>query len=339
MVRWVNVAFWLAFVVFGVASSQILTGIKHIDSSSVIFPDDDLYNYDYEYDDYDYDNSSYSFDNKTSPRFQLVDDFDELSTDDLKEISRLSTMEEVVEAFGALIPQASPPPLRVSTAGLISSRTSLEKKFVRLPIAGCIPELRTVELDLEHEKGVIFTPTCVRLHRCGGCCVGTSLSCQPISVEEVNIEVWKVKSRKRRSPNNRRNRSRRSGSRSGSRNGGRSRRRIRSQFESVNVKELNHTSCDCQCITQEEHCDSTIHEYSRSECKCLCKNKDEQSKCTKNNSTHIWDPKTCQCLCRDSHNCSSGEVFSHKHCRCEASVASAAARSAFSEKFINLRGN
>ena len=42
-------------------------------------------------------------------------------------------------------------------------------------------------------------------------------------------------------------------------------------FITKNLKMVNHTECDCECIVQEHHCDNATEIYNPDHCKCMCK--------------------------------------------------------------------
>ena len=56
-------------------------------------------------------------------------------------------------------------------------------------MAVCEPELRTVPLNLPVEANIQYSPTCVRLEQCGGCCSGPLLTCQPTVTKTVKFQV------------------------------------------------------------------------------------------------------------------------------------------------------
>ncbi|XP_019757052.1 uncharacterized protein LOC109535575 isoform X2 [Dendroctonus ponderosae] len=57
-------------------------------------------------------------------------------------------------------------------------------------------------------------------------------------------------------------------------------------------------------------------EYRESECRCVCKNFDEEEKCYKNSYLKLWNPNICSCQCREILDCSTGFQFDHNECRC-----------------------
>lgn len=61
---------------------------------------------------------------------------------------------------------------------------------------------------------------------------------------------------------------------------------------------------------------NTFQQYSQIDCKCLCKNKDEEKKCYKNHDIKLWDPEICSCRCRQETACSTGFNFDTNTCKC-----------------------
>ena len=57
--------------------------------------------------------------------------------------------------------------------------------------AKCALENVTVHLNLPVEENVMYFPTCIRLPRCSGCCVGQLLKCQPSSTKTHTYKVKK----------------------------------------------------------------------------------------------------------------------------------------------------
>ncbi|XP_042881510.1 platelet-derived growth factor subunit B-like [Penaeus japonicus] len=169
-------------------------------------------------------------------------------------------------------------------------------------MANCKPELRTVELDLPHDPQTTFYPTCVRVEQCGGCCFGPLLTCRPSVTKVLKVKVLKTTSAS-------------SGSSRRSRPGRRRRRENTASYHTVSV--VKHTSCECGCKVQASDCNSTIHTYREGECACVCKDRDEKTKCEEQNSTKYWSDETCSCYCRRPLSCGSGEFFSQFSCRCE----------------------
>lgn len=93
-----------------------------------------------------------------------------------------------------------------------------------------------------------------------------------------------------------------------------------------------HTKCKCQCKVKAEvvHVNfekistkvvcfqdcTAYQEYRESECRCVCKNIDEERKCYKNSGVKLWNPDLCSCECREIQPCSTGFEFDLNECRC-----------------------
>ena len=54
---------------------------------------------------------------------------------------------------------------------------------------GCKPDPTPIELDLPQKIGTTYIPTCARVNKCGGCCFGDVLSCQPTKTKTIYIDV------------------------------------------------------------------------------------------------------------------------------------------------------
>lgn len=65
----------------------------------------------------------------------------------------------------------------------------LLEALVHAKMANCMPELRTVPLQLEEDSTAYYIPSCTRVERCGGCCVHPLLSCQPTDLEILQVQV------------------------------------------------------------------------------------------------------------------------------------------------------
>lgn len=61
---------------------------------------------------------------------------------------------------------------------------------------------------------------------------------------------------------------------------------------------------------------NSYQEYKEAECRCICKNLDEEKKCYKNGSKKLWNPDVCDCQCREVLPCSTGFQFDYNECRC-----------------------
>ncbi|KAK9872171.1 hypothetical protein WA026_016224 [Henosepilachna vigintioctopunctata] len=158
---------------------------------------------------------------------------------------------------------------------------------IRPKPASCIPELQTVKLVTSEDASVLYIPECTRIERCGGCCSHHLLSCQPTEKQEVTFSVTKTQY-------------------------------IGTSLKFVG-KELvvleKHNKCKCDCRIKAEDC-TQFQQYNKQQCRCICKNSDEERKCYRKNQTKLWDPELCRCECRDVTPCSTGFEFDHIECRC-----------------------
>ncbi|XP_066147010.1 uncharacterized protein [Euwallacea fornicatus] len=154
--------------------------------------------------------------------------------------------------------------------------------------AKCVPELTTVKIAQSEDRNVFYVPECTRIERCGGCCSHMLLSCQPEETETVTLSVVKTEY----TGNNK-----------------------LKYVGFVPIVVEKHTKCKCQCKIKKADC-SNYQEYKESECRCICKNSDEERKCYKNSYKKLWNPDQCTCQCRDIQPCSTGFEFDHNECRC-----------------------
>ncbi|XP_011638848.1 uncharacterized protein LOC105428307 [Pogonomyrmex barbatus] len=151
--------------------------------------------------------------------------------------------------------------------------------------AKCIPELQLVPLKLDDDPSTFVFPVCTRIKRCGGCCISPLLSCQPTAVEMRNFEVIVTSLHDM-------------------------------DYRGRRIVPLEeHTKCKCDCTIKEEHCNDKQY-YEAHNCKCACKNVDEEEKCRKSNDTKIWNSQLCICSCRIIEPCSTGYFFNPNTCRC-----------------------
>ncbi|CAL4139907.1 unnamed protein product [Meganyctiphanes norvegica] len=247
-------------------------------------------------------------------------DLDKLSMEQLSLLNNAHNLTELTSLFG----------LTKEQHDRLDKETTLEEEdngiglragnFIGNAIepdaASCKPDLEVVEL--EAPPSTLYLPQCVRLQRCGGCCTGNLLSCQPTKTEVVTLKVMKLQKKNY-------------GSRTHRPSGGRSRRVRRGARASFSmITQVNHLGCSCQCRVQEHHCDMKIQHYKASECACVCKNRDEESKCIMK-SSHYWDRRTCSCKCRRIQDCSTGEEFSQDTCSCVRSSRNSALDSRISD--------
>ncbi|KFM69070.1 Vascular endothelial growth factor A, partial [Stegodyphus mimosarum] len=140
-------------------------------------------------------------------------------------------------------------------------------------------------------SSVFIWPTCVRLRRCKGCCTSKRLSCHPISVSIVNITIPFFTF----TPSD----------------------TLRT-FEMRGTRTFTleqHDRCGCDCTELENDCTPNVHEYRNQECRCVCKNLDQQVACQ--GYSKIWNNRNCSCECRQNLTCSTGFYFNSETCRCE----------------------
>ncbi|KAL1509082.1 hypothetical protein ABEB36_003879 [Hypothenemus hampei] len=154
--------------------------------------------------------------------------------------------------------------------------------------AKCIPELQTVRIIESKDPNVFYVPECTRVERCGGCCSHVLLACQPIETETVTFTIMKTEY-----------------------TGNRRLKYIGK--EPVFVE--RHRKCKCGCKIKAEDC-TEYQEYNESECRCVCKNIDEEKKCYSNGYKKLWNPDQCACQCREVVPCSTGFQFDYNECRC-----------------------
>ncbi|XP_022903176.2 uncharacterized protein [Onthophagus taurus] len=165
---------------------------------------------------------------------------------------------------------------------------SEERANVQIPKpAQCIPELQTVSLRQSPNPTTMYLPSCTRIERCGGCCNHNKLECQPMEIENVNFQVIKTEF-----------------------SGGAKLRFV----EKIAVTLERHKKCACGCKIKAEHC-TLRQEYRENECRCVCRNLDEQKKCAKEYKK-LWDSESCECQCRNSTICTTGTTFDDQECKC-----------------------
>ncbi|XP_023030177.2 uncharacterized protein isoform X3 [Leptinotarsa decemlineata] len=161
--------------------------------------------------------------------------------------------------------------------------------------AGCIPEYRTLKLASTDDPSILYIPQCTRIEQCGGCCNHALLECQPIETETLAFQVVKTQYT------------------------GTKKLKILGK-EIIPVEK--HTKCKCDCKIKAEvatlHCNQ-YQEYKPDECRCTCKNTDEEQKCRKSGSKKLWNPELCACQCKDVIICTTGYYFDQNDCKCSAS--------------------
>ncbi|XP_055682725.1 platelet-derived growth factor subunit A isoform X2 [Lutzomyia longipalpis] len=168
----------------------------------------------------------------------------------------------------------------------------IERGIGVIPKPGiCTPELTLVSLiptEAPNDPSIVYYPQCTRVKRCGGCCSHRLLSCQPTETETLTYTI--VKSQY---------------------TGG-----VRMQLvERVPIIVEQHTKCRCACAVKEEHC-NRFQRYEASQCKCVCTNLEDQSKCLKESELKIWDSNACNCRCRETKGCTTGTFFDETQCQC-----------------------
>jgi len=157
--------------------------------------------------------------------------------------------------------------------------------------AVCSPQPTTVSIPLTVQPHILLWPRCVRVARCGGCCIADLLSCEPEKTVKTNFTVQKhAYTINQEKP--------------------------LEYIGDETVEIERHLSCSCECKKKEEHCNKRIHEYNEKECSCNCKNMADADQC-QNNPNKIWDAVNCMCLCRDMRTCSSGLYYDMNVCECQ----------------------
>lgn len=157
--------------------------------------------------------------------------------------------------------------------------------------AECRPENVSVSLANSDDPTVIFIPKCTRIERCGGCCSNKLLACQPTETATISVQV------------------------------------IKTQYTGTGAKKLKylgkeiiplekHLKCKCSCKIRAEHC-LPNQQYRSSQCRCVCANKDEEQKCSRDPDRKYWDFQACTCKCRYVMECSTGSFYDHNECRCK----------------------
>ncbi|KAF2364904.1 PDGF/VEGF domain [Trinorchestia longiramus] len=247
--------------------------------------------------------------------------FEEMTMSEQLQISAVNTIEDFVRMLNVSLPPSRGGLVAASTSG----DSSIAARFggsgddgLSVPtLANCSLENQTVRLKIEPQLNVIFFPMCVRLPRCSGCCTGPLLKCRPTDVKPVQLKILKLEQNgvepqgraalaPTTSVTSRRRRPKPEGSR----------RRRETTSSYVIVEEEEHLSCSCQCRVQEQDCNPTTHDYLANECRCACKNHDEQDKCESRSDTHYWHKEDCMCYCYHEDTCSTGQLFDHNSCSC-----------------------
>ncbi|CAB0036140.1 unnamed protein product [Trichogramma brassicae] len=162
-------------------------------------------------------------------------------------------------------------------------------------MAACKPENQSVSTTegngTFHDPYVMFSPPCIRVQRCGGCCWLQSHACQPIKTETLFVQILGI--------------------------------RYPDSDHSETWRELRpieqHLECKCMCSFGPEACNDK-QVYSREECSCTCVNRDEEQKCERGEfaERQRWNVTTCNCDCRKEYlrECSTGYYYDQTQCAC-----------------------
>ncbi|ODM94305.1 Vascular endothelial growth factor B [Orchesella cincta] len=156
--------------------------------------------------------------------------------------------------------------------------------------AVCTPEVKTIPVPLEVEPHILIIPRCLRVERCGGCCLSDVMSCEP---EKTEMADFHIKTLAYTGDDQ--------------------------KFDFVDDRIVNierHLSCKCQCKTKKTDCNNVLHDYVENECSCSCKNRTDQEQCNRD-PKKVWDENNCMCLCRETRSCSSGLYYNLNDCACQ----------------------
>ncbi|CAL8129485.1 unnamed protein product [Orchesella dallaii] len=154
----------------------------------------------------------------------------------------------------------------------------------------CSPEMTTIPVPITVDPFIMALPKCLRVARCGGCCLSELMACEPDHIEKKEFFIQKYAYTGNPRPID--------------------------YVDDERVEVDSHTSCKCQCRTKKEDCNDKLHDYVENECSCVCKNKSDYEECQMN-SMKVWDNVNCQCNCRQERLCSSGYYFSLNTCECD----------------------
>ncbi|CAL8129484.1 unnamed protein product [Orchesella dallaii] len=157
--------------------------------------------------------------------------------------------------------------------------------------AVCTPEMTTIPVPITVDPFILALPRCLRVARCGGCCLSEVMACEPDHIQKKEFFIKKI-----------------------AYTGDTERPYEYVDDERVEVD--SHTSCKCQCRTKKEHCNDKLHDYVENECSCVCKKKSDYEEC-QTNSMKVWDNVNCLCSCRQERPCSSGYYFNLNTCECD----------------------
>ena len=144
-----------------------------------------------------------------------------------------------------------------------NSRVARSVEALNLKSAVCMPEYRTVSLKRE-DALILYSPRCVRLPQCGGCCANDLLECQPTRVTPVNLTVYM---------------NRRTGA---------------NKLKPLDPKVVTlwrHEACACACKAKATDC-APNQEYDEGECRCKCSDESRRDTCPEG---FRWHPTKCEC--------------------------------------------
>ncbi|XP_016839508.1 vascular endothelial growth factor C isoform X1 [Nasonia vitripennis] len=202
-----------------------------------------------------------------------------------KQINRVQSVEEFYKLINVI-----PSELSYSVGSVTDRFGGAERSnAIVAKQAVCMPELQVVPVLENPDPAAVYYPSCVRIKRCGGCCNHELLSCQPTATEIRNYEIHVTK--------------------------------IEEDLGQYNAfKEIvpleEHTACKCHCKVKEKDCSEKQY-YSEHECRCICKNLDEEDKCRQQNEKKYWNASSCSCQCRKVEECSTGFFFDQNLCSCK----------------------
>ncbi|XP_058789624.1 balbiani ring protein 3 [Phymastichus coffea] len=208
------------------------------------------------------------------------------SLDLAKRINSIESDQDFYELFQVYpTPQSYSPVLLERIAG--DERSS---KVIKAKPAICMPEVQVVPVVENADPSEFYFPSCVRMKRCGGCCNHELLSCQVTALETRNYEILVTKVDKYSGEN--------------------------IVFKKI-VPLDEHTACLCDCTKKEKDCTDKQF-YLKEECRCSCKNSDEEYKCQQQNEKKYWDPNSCSCHCRKVEECFTNAYFDPNSCSCKS---------------------
>lgn len=233
----------------------------------------------------------------------------EVDIESLRGIAKLKTIDEYVDQ------------MRLGSPRMAEGMTENPEAREATP-ASCMPEMRSVCLDLPKNDSSVYFPACVRLPQCGGCCV-MGQQCLPVQTLDHTFWITKTplrsfaKKRSQSAPTMRwRGRSLVRGSRMGRARRGRKTRGTLMHY----VTAQEHVACDCQCRAQPSDCTVTQY-YDPRKCMCMCRDREAQQRCGAQEGTHYWDGAACACRCVRRVQCSSTQRYDEAQCSCRSSTS------------------